>query len=247
MKDEQRGEGASERGAWATRTLSALGRDLGLEVAREYPVVGGRIDVVWLWHGSSALPVSLPLVGFEIESSWRTRKHIKGDLLNLIDLQPALGVIILLGKGPDVESTVRFARTSVDLHAPRIQVWTEEDIEDLENGRLPSEIGGTEGGSAGEATAPTERTEGGTRHTGKYRLLWAWLVSSREPRIATTFSEIEEVLGFPLPPSCRRHIPHWHSYEGSAVARAILDAGWRAKDVDLTAERLVLERINARS
>ena len=38
------------------------------------------------------------------------------------------------------------------------------------------------------------------------------------------------------------HLPHWYGYEGSAVARAIIDAGWRARNVDLANERLLLVR-----
>jgi len=35
---------------------------------------------------------------------------------------------------------------------------------------------------------------------------------------------------------------HWHSYEGSAVARTIVDAGGRAARVNLTAETLTFVR-----
>lgn len=106
-------EGASERNRRLAAVLKAVGLAAGLKVEFEYPVVGGRIDVVWLWEGGPRFPVRLPLVGFEVESSWRTRKHIKGDLLNLIDLQPALGVIVLAGEGADVEATRQFARSLV--------------------------------------------------------------------------------------------------------------------------------------
>jgi hypothetical protein len=34
------------------------------------------------------------VAGFEIESSWRTRKHVKGDLLDLQDAGVALGVVL---------------------------------------------------------------------------------------------------------------------------------------------------------
>src|SRR6266571_7056170 len=97
-------EAAYERGKRVLRILQAAGRRAGLNVELEYPVVGGRVDIVWLWQGPSSFPSALPIVGFEVESSWRTRKHLKGDFLNLLDLQPALGVIVLLGEGEDVES-----------------------------------------------------------------------------------------------------------------------------------------------
>ncbi|MDQ4145726.1 MAG: hypothetical protein M3198_18675 [Actinomycetota bacterium] len=75
---------AGARNRQTVQVLTEAGRALGYEVAVEYPVPGGRIDVVWL----TRLPFrreALPVVAFEVESSWRTRKHVKGDLLNLHD------------------------------------------------------------------------------------------------------------------------------------------------------------------
>ncbi|MDO8108292.1 hypothetical protein Q6348_13915 [Isoptericola sp. b441] len=56
------------------------------------------------------------------------------------------------------------------------------------------------------------------------------------------FSDVEDVLGLPLPPSARNHLPHWYGYEGTALGRAIRDAGWRASGVNLTAERVTFVR-----
>lgn len=92
---------------------------------------------------------------------------------------------------------------------------------------------------APEAPTSTGRI---TNHTGKYRALWQWLTTQRENEIRTTFGDIEAILQEPLPPSSRSHVQHWHGYEGSAVARAIADAGWRAADVNLTAQTLTLVR-----
>jgi hypothetical protein len=36
--------------------------------------------------------------------------------------------------------------------------------------------------------------------------------------------------------------PHWYGYEGTALGRAIRDAGWRASQVDLTDETVILKR-----
>ena len=58
----------------------------------------------------------------------------------------------------------------------------------------------------------------------------------------TSFSHIEDILGFTLPDSCRDYEAHWHSYDGSAVARAIADAGWKASHVNLTAETVTFVR-----
>ena len=79
-------------------------------------------------------------------------------------------------------------------------------------------------------------------HSGKYVDLYRWLRGVSEDEKRTTFTEIESVLGFALPDSCRTHMAHWYGYDGSAVARAIADAGWKASSVNLTAESLRLTR-----
>lgn len=81
---------AAARGRRVLAMLVAKGAELGFDVQREYPVQGGRLDLVWLLPAATAMPgphERLPVVGFEVESSWRTRKHLKGDWLNLHDLQ----------------------------------------------------------------------------------------------------------------------------------------------------------------
>lgn len=235
-------EDAKQRGARVISALVEAGSRLGLGTELEYPVLGGRIDVVWLWEGPGSFPARLPLVGFEVESSWRSRKHIKGDLVNLLELQPALGVIVLLGEGPEVESTRQFARDMVGRRASRIEVWDEPKVAALEIGEVTAV---TE--LLVDAGADIATPAGGPEipHSGKYRQLSVWLAGQDADNIQASFGQIEEVLGLPLPASCRNHVPHWHSYKGSAVARAIIDAGWRARDVNLTAETVRFERVRS--
>lgn len=236
-------EGATERGKRVVYALLAAGRRSGLDVQSEYPVVGGRVDVVWLWP-SPILAEPLPVAGFEVESSWRTRKHIKGDYLNLLDLQPAVGIIVLLGEGANVDSTRVFARQMVQRRPGRMLVWSEAEVEalaagvppeDLEQVQvLPPERSGTVG------MRETTRT---AVHTGKYSLVAAWLVSEDGDLIEATLEEVEEVLGFPLPASARKHPAFWSGGQaGSTVGNAIRDAVWQARNVDLRAGRVVLER-----
>jgi hypothetical protein len=80
-------------------------------------------------------------------------------------------------------------------------------------------------------------------HHGKYRALWTWLQHHPEQQVSLSFTDVERILGFGLPPSSRKYLAHWYGYEGSAVARAIRDAGWRAKDVDLNAQRVTFDRL----
>jgi len=90
---------------------------------------------------------------------------------------------------------------------------------------------------------PGSRVQIGEReHTGKYRPLWSWLVERNADEVTLSFSDVERILGFQLPPSSREHVPHWHGYKGSAVARAIIDAGFRSRNVDLGSERVTFVR-----
>ena len=82
-----------------------------------------------------------------------------------------------------------------------------------------------------------------TEHRGKYRALWEFLLGRSDAEVTLSFADIERILGFPLPASSRRHVQHWHGYGGSAVARAIADAGWRARGTDLSAQRVTLYRV----
>lgn len=88
-------------------------------------------------------------------------------------------------------------------------------------------------------TQPTPPERVYQEHQGKYRPLWSWLKDQEGRTLRVRFVDIEERLGFKLPPSSRKHQAHWHSYDGSAVVRAIVDAGWRAHRVDLANETVV--------
>jgi hypothetical protein len=79
-------------------------------------------------------------------------------------------------------------------------------------------------------------------HVGKYRAQWEFLRQEDLDRFNLSFVEIEELLRFPLPNFSRKHLVHWHSYEGSAVVRAIHEAGFRAQDVNFELEMVVLRR-----
>lgn len=64
---------------------------------------------------------------------------------------------------------------------------------------------------------------------------------------SATFEELERVLGFPLPPSARRHGGWWtNTLDGThSQARAWLEAGWRVWRSDLARESVEFERLGA--
>lgn len=147
-------------------------------------------------------------------------------------------MIVLLGDDSKVASTREFTRTMLDRHPGRIELWSEEDVfrlGDLE--KTGSLLAASEIGSE----KPSKLAD--SRHTGKYRALTQWLSVVTSGTRKMTFSEVEEIIGFPLPPSCRKHPAHWSGYEGSAVARAIHDAGSRATQLDLQGETVAFEKV----
>jgi hypothetical protein len=136
----------------------------------------------------------------------------------------ALGVIVLAGADTRDESLRRFAETLVDRPGPTVLVWTHDDVRALGTDQAAV----TEVEAAAAEPAPTRTADvptGERAHTGKYRPLWEWLLQQERREIQISFSDLERQAGITLPDSCRAHPAHWHSYQGSAVVRAIVDAG----------------------
>ena len=80
----------------------------------------------------------------------------------------------------------------------------------------------------------------------KYEPLTKHLLSRQQGKIAMTFPELEHLLGFPLPPSARKHRAWWsNNPSNSVMTKAWLAAGYQSREVDLAAERLEFVRLNA--
>lgn len=77
----------------------------------------------------------------------------------------------------------------------------------------------------------------------KYHALEQYLQSHPASTSSVTlgFPHIEKILGFPLPPSARRHQPWWanDTHHSHAVW---LGAGWETRDVDTASERVTFVR-----
>lgn len=124
-----------------------------------------------------------------------------------------------------------------------VLVWTAEDVRALATGRdLASTVATASMDQPGAVPGQGSSEPALAGHSGKYAPLCRWLRAQDGPELTVTFGQVEEVLGFPLPASSRHHVPHWHSYDGSAVARAIVDAGWKAHHVRLAEETVTLLR-----
>ena len=94
-----------------------------------------------------------------------------------------------------------------------------------------------------DSRAPT-----GTLH-GKYAPLHNHLIAIEGLLWHASFGEIEGILRFELPASARRHPAWWANQEsGRRHALAWQDAGWRTRDLNLTAETVTFERaVNPRA
>lgn len=62
----------------------------------------------------------------------------------------------------------------------------------------------------------------------KYEPLRQHLARQTADSVSLRFDELEEILGFPLPPSAARHGAWWQNDHGHSQARSWLDAGFRA-------------------
>lgn len=79
---------------------------------------------------------------------------------------------------------------------------------------------------------------------GKYDPLAKHLKDLPRDEWKPSFEEIEDILGFQLPPSARRHRAWWgNSCRGNhSQAAGWIGAGWEIRDIDLRQEKVRLER-----
>ena len=76
---------------------------------------------------------------------------------------------------------------------------------------------------------------------GKFRPLTQWLRAQSADALTVTFTDIEDVLGFPLPPSARAHVGYWY-HSKRPLRKAATAAGYKPTGVDLVDERVTLLR-----
>ena len=137
----------------------------------------------------------------------------------------------LVTKHPEIwDEAVIDTRTSV-LTDLILDIWPRPDVNvpvvplsNAERDRTPAEDADT---AAGRVT--------------KYRPLIDWLQAQSADELPVTFSDLEDVLGRPLPASARQHPPYWYS-NANSLGKAIADGGFKATGVDLTGELTVLVR-----
>lgn len=80
----------------------------------------------------------------------------------------------------------------------------------------------------------------------KYDPLLSYLSQNEGDTVPMGFSEIEQVLGFELPPSSRRQRAWWSNNPANNVmTRAWLDAGYETANVDMAGETLMFKKVHA--
>lgn len=78
---------------------------------------------------------------------------------------------------------------------------------------------------------------------GKYEPLTRYLERLPQESWDARFGDVEEVLGFPLPPSAHRYQAWWANQEaGHSQTKGWREAGWETSNVDLAAKRIRFER-----
>ncbi len=80
---------------------------------------------------------------------------------------------------------------------------------------------------------------------GKYAPLFRHLIARGTAEWATSFSELERILGFNLPNSARLYRPWWANDDksGHSQSMAWTAAGWKTAQVDLENETLLFQRV----
>ncbi|MDI7775035.1 hypothetical protein [Asticcacaulis sp. EMRT-3] len=78
----------------------------------------------------------------------------------------------------------------------------------------------------------------------KYDPLEDYLKQTDDEQVLMGFSEIENVLGFELPPSSRRQRAWWsNNPSNNVMTRAWLEAGYETEAVDMAAGRLTFRKM----
>lgn len=146
---------------------------------------------------------------------------------------------------PAAPTTVALAAKSIITGAPTLDspmLGTTETA--LESGRVAAHSPRGDGSSPIEEPPPSAEEEVGSGDS-RYISLARYLQGQPADveAIELTFTQIEELIGDPLPPSARRHRAAWANDPASRPqAQQWLDAGWRVSRANLDEERIIFVR-----
>lgn len=107
--------------------------------------------------------------------------------------------------------------------------------------RVPAEVVAILRGSTDPSSIEMDADLDNGQSASKYRPLTDWLNAEAADVIPLTFAELEDVLGFSLAASARKHLPYWYSVRNS-LGKAIAAGGFKASEVNLRSETVKLIR-----
>jgi len=97
--------------------------------------------------------------------------------------------------------------------------------------------------SALENTSTESKSEGDAMKTSnKYRRLAAKFDEAGGKSVRLSFTEIEEIIGFPLPESARQHRAYWANTTTHSISSCWMNAGYKVVEANLTGGYIVFER-----
>jgi hypothetical protein len=97
--------------------------------------------------------------------------------------------------------------------------------------------------ASGQGDAQVDANDGARKNiTSKYRGLTEYLLNAKCDRVALTYPELEEILGFSLPESAQNHMrAYWANTETHSYASSWLAIGYRTR-VDVEGKRVLFEK-----
>lgn len=81
-------------------------------------------------------------------------------------------------------------------------------------------------------------TEEESRDSKKYRPLSEAILADGGNKVTFSFSEMEEILGFSLPPSARNHRAFWANTKSHSIASSWMSIGYETMEVDMENEKV---------
>lgn len=88
------------------------------------------------------------------------------------------------------------------------------------------------------AVATSEETKG----SKKYQALTDFLVNSKDDSVELKFSQIEQILGFSLPESARKHRAFWANTTTHSIANSWLCCEFETEDIDMDKEMVTFSK-----
>ena len=112
----------------------------------------------------------------------------------------------------------------------------------LPSAETDQDIALTDGDEYEESEGVSRSNRRGGKKANRYAVLAEYLKRRSGSSIRLKFSEIEKIIGGPLPQSARDHRAWWANDKYHSQGKAWLGAGWVAEDLDLEGKAISFSR-----